>query len=327
MAILSPSSFSRTQKAAAAWLGLLALMAVAAPLLPLPYPPNVPDLAHVSQAPLAPGHHWLGTDPQGLDVLSLLVYGSRTAVFITFPAAVIAAVIGALLGGAAGFGGNRLRADAGYWLLATGAAWWALRLPAPALGLLAAVGGVARLLWRRGQGPAYGAPLPLDAVVMGAATALDTIPHLVLVLAVAAGTGGVSAPGLLALLAFTAWSTPARLVRAQMLRTRALPFVEAAQAAGVPAWQIWLKHSMPHAINPLRAAFPLSIARLLGLESTLSFLGVGLPPEAASWGRLMASFRYDTSAWWTFIFPASILAFSILSLYSLSLVRPQQHVE
>ncbi|MBJ6109018.1 ABC transporter permease [Hymenobacter sp. BT523] len=309
------------QKAAAAWLSLLALVAVAAPLLPLPYQPNVPDLAHVAQAPLTSGQHWLGTDPQGLDVLSLLVYGSHTAVFITFPAAMIAAVVGGVLGGAAGFWGNRVRADAAYWLLATGAAWWVLHLPVPELGLLVAAGGLARLFLRPRHGSTYNASVPLDAAVMGVATALDTIPHLVLVLAIAAGAGGVSASGLLALLALTAWPTPARLVRAQMLRTRALPFTEAAQAAGISTWRIWLKHAIPHAISPLRAAFPLSIARLLGLESTLSFLGVGLPPEVASWGRLMASFRYDTSTWWAFAFPMTLLASSLLSLYILSSVR------
>ena len=49
------------------------------------------------------------------------------------------------------------------------------------------------------------------------------------------------------LLILTAWPHPARLVRAQMLRVRQLPFVEAAQAAGVPAWRVWLRHALPHA--------------------------------------------------------------------------------
>ena len=57
-----------------AWLALLVLVAATAPLLPLPYPPYVPDLVHIAQAPLGPGRHWLGTDAQGRDVLSLLVF-------------------------------------------------------------------------------------------------------------------------------------------------------------------------------------------------------------------------------------------------------------
>ena len=130
---------------------------------------------------------------------------------------------------------------------------------------------------------------------MGLATALDAIPRLVLVVALAAGTG-VSGPGLLALLTLTAWPHPARLVRAQMLRVRALPFIEAARAGGVPTGRIWWRHALPHALQPLRTALPLSLADLLGLESTLSFLGLGLPPDVANWGRLLATVRAETSA-------------------------------
>ncbi|MFD2722005.1 ABC transporter permease [Hymenobacter monticola] len=302
-----------------AWLALLVLVAVAAPALPLPYPPHTLDLAHIAQAPLGPGRHWLGTDGQGRDVLSLLVFGTRTAVLLTLPAALLAAIIGALLGGAAGFWGNRAHVGLAYWALAVGGVWWALRLPAPWLGLAvgaaglasAVVGGPWRLTWR----------LPLDALVMGGAAALDTVPRLVLVVALAASVGSISASGLLALLALTSWPTSARLVRAQMQRIRTLPFVEAAQAAGMSTGHIWLKHAIPHAIKPLQTLFPLSLARLLGLESTLSFLGIGLPPEVASWGRLLASYRQEPTAWWLFLFPSIMLTISILSLYQLTKMR------
>ncbi|MFC7667149.1 ABC transporter permease [Hymenobacter humi] len=160
-------------------------------------------------------------------------------------------------------------------------------------------------------------PLPINAAVMGLATTLDTIPRLVLVVAMAAGVG-VSTLGLLALLTLTSWPQSARLVRAQMLRVRALPFVEAARAAGVPAGKIWLNHALPHALQPLRTAFPLSVASLLGIESTLSFLGIGLPPDVAAWGRLMATVRNAPEAWWAFALPCFCLVASILSLSALS---------
>jgi peptide/nickel transport system permease protein len=152
---------------------------------------------------------------------------------------------------------------------------------------------------------------------MGAATTLDTIPRLVVVMAMAAITG-VAIRGLLLLLVLTSWPYPARLVRAQMLRVRVLPFVEAAHGSGLRASRVWQRHALPHAIQPLRVAFPLSLAGLLGLESTLSFLGVGLPPNIASWGRLLAGIRYAPTAWWTALFPCLLLTFSILSSYLLS---------
>jgi peptide/nickel transport system permease protein len=278
----------------------------------------VPDLNHVAQAPFGPGRHWLGTDLQGRDVLSVLVFGARTAVLLTLPAALFSALLGAVSGGAAGFWGNRLQIPLAYWVMGAAGGWWAVGLPFQVVALALALVGTGLLLLQRTQKKALLAfPLPLNAVVMGAATTLDTIPRLVLVVAVAAGTG-VSAVGLLALLTLTAWSHPARLVRAQMLRVRSLPFVESAEAAGVSSFWVWLKHALPHAIQPLRTAFPLSIASLLGLESTLSFLSIGLPPNVASWGRLLGAVREEPAAWWIFIFPCICLSCSILSLHSLS---------
>lgn len=290
------------------------VVAAAAGVLPLPFAASVPDLAHIAQPPFQPGGHWLGTDPQGRDVLSLLVFGARTAVLLTVPGAVLAAALGALAGGSAGFWGNAFRLPVPLWLLLLGSLWWGLQLPWPVVGLaLGAVGAGGWLLARFSKRPSPAWSVPLDSAVMGMATALDTIPRLVLVVSIAAGAG-LSMSSLLVLLAFTAWAHPARLVRAQMLRVRALPFVEAAQAAGIPARRVWLFHALPHAIQPLRTAFPLSIAVLLGLESTLSFLGIGLPPNVASWGYLLGTVRSEPSAWWAFLFPVICLSTSILSL-------------
>jgi peptide/nickel transport system permease protein len=258
---------------------MLLLLAVLAPVLPLPFQPGVPDLVAIAQPPFTHSRHWLGTDAQGLDVLTQLVYGARTAVLLTLPAAVLAAALGALAGGAAGFWGNSSRL----------------------------AGSAVRL--------------PVDTLVLGLATLLDTIPRLVLVVAIAA-SAGLSGPGLLWLLALSTWPQSARLVRAQMLRVSRLPFVEAARAAGLPTTRIWWRHALPHAIQPLRAAFPLSLAGLLGLESTLSFLGVGLPPNVASWGRLLAGIRNEPGAWWIAVFPILFLMVSVLSLQMLSYKRP-----
>lgn len=295
------------------------LAAALAPVLPLPYPPNVPDLAHVLEPPFGPDRHWLGTDSQGLDILSQLVFGARTAFMVTLPAAVLATIVGGLLGGAVGFWLNSCRLAAPYWLLAAAGGWWIMDLPQAGLVLVLAAlacGSVIALAKQRHR-PLPSWRLPLDSLVMGAATTLDTIPRLVVVVAMAAITG-VAIPGLLLLLVFTSWPHPARLVRAQMLRVRTLPFVEAAHASGLRASRVWLRHALPHAVQPLRIAFPLSLAGLLGLESTLSFLGVGLPPNVASWGRLLAGIRYAPTAWWVALFPCLLLIFSILSLYLMS---------
>ena len=315
------------QRLAILWLSLVVLTALLAAVLPLPYLPGTLDLAHAAQSPFEPAgygaaRHWLGTDSQGHDVLSSLVFGARTAVLLTLPAALLAALLGALAGGAAGFWGNTMRLAVPYWLLAGAGGWWASRLPLPEVaGALLVCAALISLLarWRKKAVPSW--PIPINAVVMGLATTLDTIPRLVLVVALAAGTG-VSTLGLLALFILTAWPHPARLVRAQMLRVRTLPFVEAARAAGLPAGRIWRRHALPHALQPLRTALPLSITALLGLESTLSFLGIGLPPDVASWGRLLATVQEEPGAWWAFTPPFIALVFSILSLNKLRFHPP-----
>lgn len=318
MAVLNSFRPTWTQRLALGWLGLLLLVAAVAPLLPLPYSPGLPDLTHMATPPFGPGQHLLGTDPQGRDVLSILVYGARTAVLLTFPAAFLSALLGGLAGAAAGFWGNSVRISGFYWLMGAGGTWWALQFPLPALGLaLVLIGGMLAWLanWRSHRLPSW--PLPVNALVMGTATALDTVPRLIVVVAVVASIG-LSAPGLLAVLVLTGWPQMARLVRAQMLRVRQMPFVEAARAAGLSEQQVWFRHALPHALQPLRTALPLSIAGLLGLESTLSFLGIGLPPEVASWGRLLATVRDEPSAWWALAFPSTLLIMSILSLNALS---------
>lgn len=318
MARLVSASHSWPHRAACGWLALVALAALIAGVLPLPYLPGVPDLAHVAQPPGTISRHWLGTDPQGRDVLSVLVFGARTAVLLTLPAAVLSALLGALMGGAAGFWGNKARLPVPYWLLAASGAWWALRLPLPNIALALAAGGVGVAALARLQHRAFPTwPVPINAVVMGTATTLDTIPRLILVVAVAAGAG-VSSGALLGLLTLTAWPHPARLVRAQMLRVRELPFVEAAHATGIPVFRVWFRHALPHALQPLRTAMPLSVASLLGLESTLSFLGVGLSPEVASWGRLLGTVREEPAAWWLILLPGICLIFTIISLIQLS---------
>ena len=323
MAGLSAATFhlSRGQRLAAAWLVGLGLLAGLAPLLPLPYPPGAPDLAHIAEGPSAATRHWLGTDPQGRDVLSGLVFGTRTALLLTLPAALLAALLGGIAGGAAGFWGNRLRLGLAGWALATSALAGALG----ASSLVVAAGaGLAIALWawaRVFRQPAALA-VPLDWLVLGAATGLDTVPRLILVLALVA-RGGLSAVGLGLVLGLTSWAGPARLVRARMLAVRTLPFVEAARAAGLSPVRVWWHHALPHALGPLQTALPLSIAGLLALESTLSFLGVGLPPEIASWGQQLAAARQAPQAWWAVAFPALLLGTTILSMQHLaSKVRP-----
>lgn len=311
-------AFARgTRALALSWLALVGALALLAPIMPLPYQPAQPDLAHFSLPPFTAGSaHWLGTDPLGRDVLTELVFGSRTTLGLSVVAAVLANALGALLGGAAGFWRNQLRLPLISGVGLFGLLWWALSLPGAGANLVVAAVGLAGSWWAPARrGPQL--PVPLDAGVLGTTALLGAVPRLVLVVALA-GSVALSSAGLLGVLVLTAWAGPARLVRAEMLRVVAQPFVFAARALGLPPGRVWWRHALPAACWPLRTAFPLSLAGLLGLESTLSFLGIGLPPEVPSWGQLLNTARLEPTAWWLVAGPGGLLLLTILALQALS---------
>jgi peptide/nickel transport system permease protein len=83
------------------------------------------------------------------------------------------------------------------------------------------------------------------------------------------------------------WMSVARLVRASFLSIKEKEYMEAARCIGVPGWRMILVHMLPNAISQVIVAASLSIAAAILAESTLSFLGLGFPPDAPTWGRLL----------------------------------------
>lgn len=304
---------------AISWLLFILAVGLLAPWLPLPYPAATPDLLHMAAPPAPP--HYLGTDPLGRDVVAGLVAGARRLVLLSLPAVGLATLVGAAAGSAAGFWGNkqlRLPLASAGWLLA--AAWWLAALPARLFvaGALVVLAGAAS--WyssRRAASSRHTFALPLDSLVLGVTALLGAVPRLILLVALAAGPP-LGTMQLLSLLALVAWPETARLVRAQMLRVRVQPFVEAAYASGLPSWRVWLRHALPHACLPLFSFAPLSLAGLVGLENALAFLGIGQAPDQVSWGSLLATVRQDPTAWWVAAAPGVALLCTLLALQQLA---------
>jgi peptide/nickel transport system permease protein len=129
-----------------------------------------------------------------------------------------------------------------------------------------------------------------DRVILAVSDALLAIPRLVLLLVVATLWG----PGLITvvvILALTGWMSVARLVRADVLGVRTLPYVEAAEAIGVPTRKLLLRHILPNALGSAKVAITLGIGNAMLLESGLSFLGLGVQPPTPSWGNMISGGR------------------------------------
>ena len=113
----------------------------------------------------------------------------------------------------------------------------------------------------------------------------------------------------------------ARLVRAQFLSLREKEFVEAARALGASRVRQVVRHILPNALGPVIIAGTIDVAAAIIAESTLSFLGLGFPPDTPTWGRLLydAKDYLDIAAHWA-LFPAIFLGPSLSRCVAINFV-------
>lgn len=120
---------------------------------------------------------------------------------------------------------------------------------------------------------------------------------------------------LIILLIASQWVQYARLARGQAMALREREFVQSARAIGVRGGNVILQHILPNAIGPILVLMTLNIATNILLESSLTFVGLGVDPTVASWGGMLADGRtYIQSAWWVTVFPGLAIMFIVLGL-------------
>lgn len=112
------------------------------------------------------------------------------------------------------------------------------------------------------------------------------------------------------------WAGFARLMRAETLRLKNSPHVEAARVLGADVWYIFLRHILPLCGSILITAITLRVGVAILMESSLSFLGLGIQPPQPTWGGMVSQGRdYFRSAPWITMFPGAVLTLTILSLH------------
>lgn len=153
----------------------------------------------------------------------------------------------------------------------------------------------------------------VDALLMALADALLALPRLVLLLVCAA----LWRPGLetvVVVLVATGWMGVARLVRAEVLGIRTLPYVDAATSLGASPLRVLWRHALPNALGPAIVATTLGVGNAILLESGLSFLGLGIQPPQPSWGNMIAGGRdLIVVAPWVAIAPGLALIVTVLA--------------
>jgi peptide/nickel transport system permease protein len=154
----------------------------------------------------------------------------------------------------------------------------------------------------------------VDDLCMRLTDTMLAMPFILLALAVIAVLGS-SLRNIIFVLGVTSWVSYARVVRAEVLTLRTREFVSAAQALGGHGARIVFRHLLPNVLTPVIVIATLEVARMIILESALSFLGLGVQPPTPTWGGMLADGRaYLSTAWWLATFPGLCIMLSVLGI-------------
>lgn len=153
-----------------------------------------------------------------------------------------------------------------------------------------------------------------DMVIMRIVDLNLAFPLILLALAVVALLGA-SLRNLVIVMAITTWMIYARVVRGVSLTLREQEFIQAVRALGARDSRIIVRHILPNVAAPILVIWTLEVARVILMESALSFLGLGVPPPTPTWGRMLAEGRdYLTTAGWIAVFPGLAIMFTVLGI-------------
>ena len=165
----------------------------------------------------------------------------------------------------------------------------------------------------------------VDTILSRASDVLLAVPQILIAVGVVAACsttkngclGGLIQPGItvvIAVITIFSWSYIARIVRGYTLSLREKEFVESARAAGASNTRILATEILPNLIGPLIVYSTLLIPTNILFEASLSYLGLGVPADQASWGSILsdASQLYDV-AWWLMLFPGGFLIITTLA--------------
>lgn len=152
----------------------------------------------------------------------------------------------------------------------------------------------------------------LDTLIMRFVDIMLCFPTFFLILAVVA----LLEPGIkniMVVIGITSWMGVARLIRAEILSLKEREFIEAARAIGASNLRIICRHLIPNAIQPVLVSATLGVGAAILVESSLSFLGIGVQPPVATWGRMLAEGKSIMGvAPWVTVFPGLAILITVL---------------
>ena len=154
----------------------------------------------------------------------------------------------------------------------------------------------------------------LDMIIQRVMDAIMSFPTLLLALALVAMLGS-SMWNVIGVITFVDTPRMVRIVRATVLTLREQMYIDAARALGTPTWRILFVHLAPNTMAPVLVQATYIFALAILTEASLSFLGLGIPPENPSWGNILALGRtFLQQAFWISFFPGLLLTINVLAM-------------
>jgi len=258
---------------------VLFVIAVLAPVI-TPYDPYEIDRAQILERPSA--RHLFGTDDLGRDVLSRMIYGSRISLSVGFIAVGIATLLGMVIGAVSGYYSG--------WMDRIFMRFIDIMLSIPTFFLiLAVIAFIDPNLWYEVL-PRWTSRF-LENIIMD--------PNILNIMIV---------------IGLTSWMGVARLVRAEFLSLKEREYVLSARALGASDIRIIVRHMMINSLAPVFVSAVLGVAAAILVESSLSFLGLGVRPPTPSWGNILTIGKANIEiAWWLSVFPGLAILVTVLS--------------
>jgi peptide/nickel transport system permease protein len=285
--------------------------------------------------------HWLGTTQNGNDVLSCLIHGTKVSLSIGIFSMLIAALLGVVFGASAGyFQNNTLRL--GYFQVfflfvslffnyflcfiiraeqlsegfQRGGIWLVFQI---VFTIYLIIQNTAIFLWLGKWIDTkcslyHQVNFPIDTFVMRVIEILNSIPTLLLVIALSAITKP-SFSLLIVIIGFLNWTGIARITRAEYLKAKQLDYVTSCKAIGMNHFRIIARHILPNVLPLILVQIVFGLAGAVLIEASLSFIGVGVPLDVITWGSLLNEARDHFSAWWLVVFPG-LCVFTLIFIYN-----------
>lgn len=152
----------------------------------------------------------------------------------------------------------------------------------------------------------------VDIVIMRFVDIMLCFPTFFLILAVIALLEP-SIVNIMVIIGVTSWMGVARLIRAEILSLKERDFIYAERAIGAGDFRIIIKHLIPNAMAPVLVSITLGIAAAILVESSMSFLGIGVQPPTPSWGNILSEGKSVMgAAWWMLVFPGMAIFMTVL---------------